>query len=92
MPWASFMPRQNAAKRAGDSSSASLALSNSSNNCPILGARSSTEARPDERCVFCNPYFASGVVVGLSVGIVSIVYHFVRELRGVPAPANPSLP
>lgn len=33
-----------------------------------------------------------GVVVGLTVGSVSIIYHFLRELRGIPAPANPSLP
>ncbi|KAJ8613113.1 hypothetical protein CTAYLR_004790 [Chrysophaeum taylorii] len=33
-----------------------------------------------------------GVVVGLTIGSASIAYHYVRELRGIPSPANPDLP
>lgn len=33
-----------------------------------------------------------GVVVGLTIGSVSLLYHYARALQGIPAPADPSLP
>ena len=33
-----------------------------------------------------------GVVLGLTVGVSSIFYHYVRALRGVPVPISPELP
>ncbi len=34
----------------------------------------------------------AGVVVGLTIGLVSIVYYAVRALAGTPSPADPDLP
>uniref|UniRef100_A0A7S3K4D7 Phosphatidic acid phosphatase type 2/haloperoxidase domain-containing protein n=1 Tax=Aureoumbra lagunensis TaxID=44058 RepID=A0A7S3K4D7_9STRA len=33
-----------------------------------------------------------GVVVGLTIGSASIIWHYAREINGIPAPADPSLP
>lgn len=33
-----------------------------------------------------------GVVVGLTIGTVSLFYHYARAVKGIPAPADPSLP
>ena len=82
--------RQSGARRPSPPRRSSLCLQR-----PLSAARASRRGRRAQVKSLTYPWRSivdGGVVLGLTVGVSSIFFHYVRALRGVPVPASPELP